>query len=540
MAHTLSPASVVVLTILVLVRFVYTRWFQNRICHRPPGPHPVPFFGNALQLPMEYQELTIWDWGKKYGNIIYARFFQRHAIMINSLEIAHDLLTKRSANYSDRPPFVSLDLMGWELSTVLLPYNTRYKRHRRWIREAFTNKKKLLGYRAIQQRETYILLSGLMSTPQDLSSHFLRYTAAVIVEIVFGHTITAMDDIHIRLAETATVATVEAGSPGSMLVDFFPILQYWPTWMPFSGWKRKALAIRNLAKAQINTPYNMVKDKMANGSARPCMVSDLIDELNQKDGGMNAEDDMDVKYATGILYEAATETTVTVLDVFVLAMVKYPRVFKKAQEELDRVVGLDRLPEYEDRESLPYLNCVLKELYRWHPPFPLGVPHSSTNQDEYKGYKIPSGSMVMPNMWGMTRNEDFYHDPEEFIPERFEQSLIAQLNPSAFAQNLDSVADANSTSTQTQFDYKDPSNIVFGFGRRQCLGQEFADIGIFFVMACMISTLDISRDIYEHGEEIDPPHSYKSGFVHHVYPFKFVMKPRSKKVVDMVSQLVCS
>jgi cytochrome P450 len=91
--------------------------------------------------------------------------------------------------------------------------------------------------------------------------------------------------------------------------------------------------------------------------------------------------------------------TVTVLQTFFLAMVLYPEVQRKAQKELDEVVGSTRLPDYEDRDNLPYINALCNEVLRWHPVLPLGISHRVTQDDVYGRYFIPSGSLVMGNTW---------------------------------------------------------------------------------------------------------------------------------------------
>lgn len=83
-------------------------------------------------------------------------------------------------------------------------------------------------------------------------------------------------------------------------------------------------------------------------------------------------------------------------------MALYPDVQQKAQEELDAVIGQSRLPEFSDRNSLPYINALVKELHRWHVVTPIGVPHLSTDDDEYEGYFIPARSLVCPNLWWAT------------------------------------------------------------------------------------------------------------------------------------------
>lgn len=80
-------------------------------------------------------------------------------------------------------------------------------------------------------------------------------------------------------------------------------------------------------------------------------------------------------------------------------MTVFPEVQKKAQEEIDRVVGRDRLPNSSDRPNLPYIDATVKEVLRWHPVAPMGLPHTSTADDVCEGYFIPKDSMVFPNVW---------------------------------------------------------------------------------------------------------------------------------------------
>ena len=80
-------------------------------------------------------------------------------------------------------------------------------------------------------------------------------------------------------------------------------------------------------------------------------------------------------------------------------MALFPDVQRKAQEEIERVVGQNRLPNMADRINLPYVNAVVKEVLRWHPVAPMGLPHMSTVDDNYNNYFIPKGSIILPNIW---------------------------------------------------------------------------------------------------------------------------------------------
>jgi len=80
-------------------------------------------------------------------------------------------------------------------------------------------------------------------------------------------------------------------------------------------------------------------------------------------------------------------------------MSRNPEVQKRAQQEIDRVVGTDRLPDSGDRINLPYVDAIVKEVLRWHPIGPMGVPHVATQDDVYGGYLIPKGAMLLPAVW---------------------------------------------------------------------------------------------------------------------------------------------
>lgn len=80
-------------------------------------------------------------------------------------------------------------------------------------------------------------------------------------------------------------------------------------------------------------------------------------------------------------------------------MVKYPAVQRKAQAELDRVVGRERMPTFADRDSLPFIHAIALECVRWNTVLPIGVPHRVTEDDEYEGYHVPKGSIIIPNVW---------------------------------------------------------------------------------------------------------------------------------------------
>ena len=132
---------------------------------------------------------------------------------------------------------------------------------------------------------------------------------------------------------------------------------------------------------------------MLTDRTQPSVCVDLV--KMQKEEGFS--DDF-AAYISGSILQAGSETTSSILVGFVQAMVIFPEVAKKAQEEIDRVCG-DRLPDLNDMRDLPYTRACMKESLRWMPLVPMGIPHATTQDDEYMGYRIPKNATIIMNNW---------------------------------------------------------------------------------------------------------------------------------------------
>jgi cytochrome P450 len=141
-------------------------------------------------------------------------------------------------------------------------------------------------------------------------------------------------------------------------------------------------------------PYAFVKQQLRDKKAKTSFLSQAIQEL-----GSDAEEENIHKWSAASMYTGGADTTVSSLMTFFLAMSVFPEVQRKAQEELDRVIGSGRLPITSDKIQLPYIEAVVKETHRWHPVAPMALPHCCTAEDTIRGYRIPKGAMVLPNNW---------------------------------------------------------------------------------------------------------------------------------------------
>ncbi|KAL6310525.1 cytochrome P450, partial [Sparassis latifolia] len=188
--------------------------------------------------------------------------------------------------------------------------------------------------------------------------------------------------------------------------------------------------------------------------------------------------------------------TTSSLLTFILAMALFPEVERKAQEEIDIAVGGDRLPQFTDRDALPYVECVLQETMRWHGAFPIGVPHRSLEDDVYNGMLILKGSIVFADPLAMSRDESVYKDAWTYYPDRVRHSI--------------------------------------GTGRahtmsRICPGRYLADASVRIAIASILATLSITRELREDGREIIAEAISAPSITSHPKPYPCVIKPRSVK-----------
>jgi cytochrome P450 len=171
---------------------------------------------------------------------------------------------------------------------------------------------------------------------------------------------------------------------------------------------------------------------------------------------------------------AGSDTTSAMMAWWTLAMLAYPETQSQAQAELDAVVGRSRLPTFADYSSLPYIRAMVKEVLRWRPAAPLGVPHRLTEDDWYKGMLIPKGTVCIPNIWHMNRDSGVYgEDATRFDPGRY--------------------LDANGDLAPGPSDAKEEGHATYGFGRRICVGRYVANDLLFINIAVLLWACKIER-----------------------------------------------
>ncbi|KAL9712316.1 hypothetical protein Ac2012v2_003552 [Leucoagaricus gongylophorus] len=192
-----------------------------------------------------------------------------------------------------------------------------------------------------------------------------------------------------------------------------------------------------------------------------------------------------------------------------MAMALYPQAQKKAQEELDRVIG-NRLPEFNDRPNLPYINAMVKESLRWQLVTPLAVAHMATEADEYNGYYIPKGTTIFGNSWSILHDTEAYKDPFVYNPDRF------------LKDGKDDPA------------VRDPTAVAFGYGRRICPGRFFAQNSLFIFICHILTVYDIRPALDDDGKELEIKPEMTNGLLSYPVPFSCRITPRSEKAETLI------
>ncbi|KAJ1309213.1 hypothetical protein OPQ81_004882 [Rhizoctonia solani] len=470
--------------------------------------------GTSLPLPPGPPSWPLWflhNGGEEHGDISYVRLPGQDIIILNSYEAATELLDRRSAIYSSRPSQVMAgQLVGWESSLGMLPYGERMRKTRKLLHEGMSVRAMADLY-PLQEREAIKFVQRLLKTPEQLQGHIHQTVGSSLLKLTYGYNVEGVNDHLIVLANDAMAMFSITATPGTWMVDSFPFLRH----LPWTSFKAKAREWRKLIDDFISTPMNFVHERMKTGDGVPCLAARWVErEIKEKENGEEPTEDNKslVEWASAAIVLAGTDTTASALTTFFALMTFHPEVQAKAQAEIVRVIGNNRLPTYSDRDSLPYIEAVYKEVLRWHPIAPIGLPHLSTStvDDEFRGMRIPKGSVAFAMIGNMLHNPQVYRDPHVFNPERF-------MGP---PENME----------------RNPENIIFGFGRRRCPGVNVAHSSIWLAITFVLATYNITPALGPDGKPMLPRMKFTRGAISHIEPYQCIITPRSPKAVSLIEE----
>lgn len=494
------------IVVVALILYMVTSWYLTRRNRLPLPPSPQQTFigGNLHNFPDLTQAFLVFtSWAQTYGPIFHLRLFNKHVIVLNSGKAALDLLESRSNIYSDRPDTV------FDHKVAMLNHNMfrmrvnhpRFRAYRKMMHSGI-GPRAVQEYRPLQLQERNVLLQSLVNSPEDFISHLRRNAGSFILKVTYGYDVKSNTDEFLDLIDKAFQNEAEKLSR-PFIVEYLPFLRFFPSWFPLCDFKNVAKEMRASRVEEI--PFLWSKNLIDSGKFVNSFVSRF---LLPEDGSTVSEEDQDIlKWCAHAMYIGGGDTVVSAMTTFFYIMEMYPEIQKRAQMDIDHVTGGERLPVPEDEAKLPYVTAIVKEVLRYMPVAPLGLQHRVMEEDEYEGYRIPKGSVIIGNIRAITLDPELYRDPEEFRPERH-----LGVHPET-----------------------DPYKFVFGFGRRACPGSHLAERSLFLNVASILALFRIQKQVDDAGRLVEPKNEYQGSVTIHIKPFPCKISVRSAHLLSLLS-----
>ncbi|KAL7264904.1 hypothetical protein ACSBR1_002791 [Camellia fascicularis] len=440
---------------------------QNSASNRlPPGPPGWPVFGHMFDLgKMPHHTLT--ELKDQYGPVIWLRIGTVNTMVVLTTKAATELFKNHDLSFAERSISGLMRVHDYHKgSLALAPYGTYWRVLRRICTVEMLVVKRINETVPVRRKCVDNMLTWIEEQSSSLDGargiHVARFVFLASFNML-GNLMLSRDLVDPESKEgseffEAMMGLMEwTGHPN--IGDLFPLLGC----LDLKGLKRNME--RDMGKA-LKIASGYVKERMKNRLAGDEKLrQDFLDVLLDFEGnGKNEPDKISNENVTVFILEiflAGSETTSSTIEWAMTELLCNPKKMIKAKAELTDIVGPNRKMEESDIDGLPYLQAVVKETLRLHPPIPFLVPRKAIQDTNFMGYHIPKNTKVLINTWAIGRDPECWDDPMEFKPERF----------------LDS---------KTDYKGQHYELIPFGAGRRMCAGVPLAHQMLHLVLGSLL------------------------------------------------------
>ncbi|KAJ3707787.1 hypothetical protein LUZ61_011492 [Rhynchospora tenuis] len=454
-----------IVSLFLLYTFTKKNYSRNNT-HLPPHPPKLPFVGNLFQIgSLPHQSLN--SLSLKYGPLMLVYLGETPYLIVSSSDMAEAVMRTYDLNFASRPPSAASDiLLAGDMAFG--PYGRIWRQMRKICTTHLLSSKNIHSYKTMKEEEIGYMMQEIKNQASlsngvavDMSKILYSFANNIICRVVSGKCFRdeGRSDLFRELIEE-NVAILGAFS----ISDLFPSLACMEGIFGLSG-KSKKHKIR----------WDKLLDEMIelHVQRRVCgqdsdIHEDFVDVLLSLEKDPEIGSNLRMENIKGLLldmFAAGTDTTYIALEWAMSELVKNPNIMTKLQYEVRRMVGQNKMVTLKEATKMPYLQAVVKETLRLHPPGPLLLPRQSMEECNINGYTIPKGIRVLVNFWAIGRETKSWETPYEFKPERFIGSEV---------------------------DYKgtDFQFIPFGAGRRICPGMNFAASTVELALANLIHQFD--------------------------------------------------
>ncbi|KAL7601061.1 flavonoid 3'-monooxygenase [Lactuca sativa] len=446
----------------------------------PPGPTPWPIVGNLPHLgTIPHHALAAL--AKRYGPLMHLRLGFVDVVVVASASVAAQFLKAHDANFASRPPNSGAKHMAYNYQDlVFAPYGPRWRMLRKICSVHLFSAKSLDDFRHVRQEEVAILTRALVGAGKStvkLGQLLNVCTTNALARVmlgrrVFGDGSGGGDPKADEFKDMVVELMVLAGEFN--IGDFIPALD----WFDLQGITKKMKKLHARFDSFLNTILEEHKTGSGGPSGHVDLLSTLISLKDDADGEGGKLSDIEIKALLLNLFAAGTDTSSSTVEWAIAELIRHPELMKQAQQEMDIVVGKDRLVTELDLNQLTFLQAIVKETFRLHPSTPLSLPRIASESCEINGYNIPKGSTLLVNVWAIARDPKMWTDPLEFQPARF---LPGGEKPNADVKGND-------------FEV-----IPFGAGRRICAGMSLGLRMVQLLTATLVQAFD-----WELANGLDP------------------------------------
>ncbi|GLT56028.1 hypothetical protein SLA2020_291010 [Shorea laevis] len=408
--------------LLTLALILLSLRLRRRKLNPAPGPKPWPIIGNLNLIgPLPHRSLHALS--QKYGPLMQLRFGSFPVVVGSSVEMAKVFLKTHDVVFAARPKTAAGKYTTYNYSDITWsPYGPYWRQARKMCLMELFSARRLESYEYIRKEEMKLLLKGLYNsfgTPIMLKDHLSNVSLNVISRMVLGKKYTE------GTGENEIVTPKEFKEMLDELFLLNGVLDIgdsipWLSFLDLQGYiKRMKVLSKKFDRflEHVLDEHNARRIGVENYAAK-----DMVDVLLQLADDPTLEVKLErhgVKAFTQDLIAGGTESSAVTVEWAISELLKKPEIFKKATEELDRVIGRDRWVEEKDIVNLPCIDSIVKETMRLHPVAPMLVPRMSREDCQIDGYDIVKGTRVLVNVWTIGRDPTLWENPDEFCPDRF-------------------------------------------------------------------------------------------------------------------------